>query len=180
MRIKLTFVVLILSSIYGFSQPDYHHYSIFEFSLGKFSDTLSFEKIKNKEIKFYSAIKFNSNLKYSKKNNLFYFSSDLGKLYIISKSDTVLIKTPVLLIDGFDKKGKIKIIVIKDIIKIETGFYDFDTDMVKSFLFNNKSCNLTENGHCEIFYFYLPKKEKLVVKKEDFKYLKEIQIEEDE
>jgi len=165
------------------AQPNYKEYSIFYFKL----DSLIIEAIKNKEINFYQSPifysntpKYYSNLTYSKKNNFFTFSSSSGRLYITTKTDTILIKLPILLKDNFDRSQKLKIISIKNVIKLETGFYNFDAELIKSFLNNNKSCNLTENGHCEIFYFDLPKKEKLVINKDEFKYLKEIEIQEDE
>ena len=165
------------------AQPNYKEYSIFYYKL----DSLMIEAIKNKEINFYQSPifysntpKYYSNLKYSKKNKFFTFSSSSGRLYITTKTDTILIKLPILLIDNFDRSQKLKIISIKDFIKLETRYYNFDSELIKSFLNNNKSCNLTENGHCEIFYFDLPKKEKLVINKDEFKYLKEIEIQEEE
>jgi hypothetical protein len=89
------------------AQPNYKEYSIFYFKL----DSLIIEAIKNKEINFYQPPKFYgntpsyeySNLSYSKKNKLFSYSSNIGVLYIVTKTDSILIKMPVLLKDGFDR-----------------------------------------------------------------------------
>jgi len=180
MKIRLIFILLIVG-IYAFSQPAPFIYSYSEFYLGNRNDLLTLEQIKNKEIKFYS-YKNNTSLKISQ-NKLFLstygYSSSKSIIYIIQKSDTICLNFSMR---GFfnDNNEKLKIISIKDFIKLETGYYNFDSELIKSFLYNNNSCNLTENGHCEIFYFDLPKKEKLVINKDEFKYLKEIEIQEEE
>ena len=40
---------------------------------------------------------------------------------------------PVLLKDGFDRSQKLKIISILDIVKLETGYYNFDNELIKLF-----------------------------------------------
>ncbi|MBK8442943.1 MAG: hypothetical protein IPL35_05820 [Sphingobacteriales bacterium] len=91
--------------------------------------------------------------------------------YLQTEKDTVKIIFPGL--------GE-KVIMAKSPIIIQGNLlYDYSSSQIMDFVGNNNSTIISKDLH-HIFYFDSPEKEKLVIKKNDFRYLEEIKIEEDE
>ncbi|MBK8442944.1 MAG: hypothetical protein IPL35_05825 [Sphingobacteriales bacterium] len=116
-----------------------------------------------------------TSLSYDTTYNCFIYNSHSTTVYryfyLQTEKDTVEIIFP-----GLDDRA---IMTEYPIIIRGNLLYNYYSSQIIDFLGNNNSTIISKDLY-HIFYFDSPEKEKLVIEKDDFRYLKEIKIEEDE
>jgi hypothetical protein len=170
---KVIFIYLIFKTTFIFGQASWNS----KFCFNLFLDRKEINKKDFNQGKFKlftNDLEHSVIFKYDSIYNSFTYTSnsitEFRSFYICTKYDTLKIEF----------SGLNKVIVLKQKIEMnETKSYSLFSNQITKFISNNKSCNVSKDGW-EIFYFDLPKKEKLVINKDEFKYLKEIEIQEEE
>jgi len=173
---KTLFVIFIFlfKSIIIFGQGSWTSRIYFNLSIN--GKEITQKDFKSGRVKLLAAaeVERGANLKFDSTYNSFIYSShsvsEYRHFYICTKKDTVKIEF----------SGLNKVLAVISPFEInENGTYSLYSRQIIDFIGENKSCNISKEGR-EIFYFVLPKKEKLIIEEKWDKYLKEIKITENE